>query len=287
MRVAAAVILYHPAQNAVANIKTYYDYIEKVYVFDNTEDASAVKDDLLRLPKVEYYHNHKNEGIARRLNDAAEKALANQFDWLLTMDQDTSFANDTIKHYFNCFYSYHGKEHVAMFGTKYHRINKPSSNECVATDIHELITSASLLNLALYKTIGRFDEALFIDSVDHDYCIRAKLAGFALIEFSNIHTLHEVGRQVYKSSIKTLFTVKKKKEIHSPLRCYYMYRNLLYLEQKHKHAAATMKVIRNVVVSQLKACIFYGEHPLKVLRYVAAAYNDYKHMRMGKNEKLS
>ncbi len=283
MRIAAVVILYYPDEYVVSNIKTYCDHIEKIIVFDNTETEPLLKEELLKLPKVEFYHDYKNEGIAKRLNAGAAMAIEQQFDWLLTMDQVSKFSEEAVKNYFRCFNQYKNKENVAIFGSRYDRIEKASLEECKPTEIHELITSGSLLNLNSYKIIGSFDEALFIDSVDHDYCIRAKLKGFSLIEFSNIYTLHQVGRLVYKSSIKTLFLVKKKKEIHSPLRCYYMYRNLLYLEKKHKDATGTMmKTVRKIVITQIKACIFYGRDTCKIIRYLFAAYSDFKMMKMGK-----
>ncbi len=286
MRIAAVVILYHPDHSVVSNIKTYYDYIEKIMVFDNTETEPLLKEELLKFQRIEYYHDYKNEGIAKRLNAGAAMSIEQQFDWLLTMDQDSKFSVEAIKNYFRCFGQYENKENVAVFGTRYTRMKKASPEECKPTEIHELITSASLLNLKLYKTIGSFDEALFIDSVDHDYCIRARLKGFSLIKFSNIHILHEVGKQVYKSSVKTLFIFKKKKEIHSPLRCYYMYRNLLYLEKKHKDTTGTiMKTVRKIVINQIKACIFYGRDSWKIIRYLFAAYNDFKMMKMGKFKK--
>lgn len=209
MRIAAVVILYHPDESVVSNITTYQDYVDKIMVFDNTETEPLFKDELLAFPKVEFNHNYENEGIAKRLNAGAEKAIQEGFDWLLMMDQDSNFSKEAIKNYFNCFHQYENKEKIAVFGTRYYRIEKASSEHCKPTDIHELITSGSLLNLQLSKIIGSFDEALFIDSVDHDYCIRAKLKGFSLIEFSNIYTRHEIGTQVYKSSIKTLFLFKQ------------------------------------------------------------------------------
>ncbi|WP_018616038.1 glycosyltransferase family 2 protein [Segetibacter koreensis] len=283
MKIAAVVILYHPPETVISNINSYYNYVDKVFVFDNTETEPIFKEQLLKLAKVEYYSNGRNEGIAKRLNKGAAKAIEQQFDWILTMDQDSVFAENAINNYMNCFYHYKNKENTAMFGTRYSRIKNESSPLCKATEIHELITSGTLVNLEAFEKIGCFDEALFIDSVDHDYCIRAKLNGFSIIEFSNIFTLQEVGKEVYTSSIKTLFLYKKKKAIHSPLRCYYMFRNLLYLERKFKgQKADLLKSVRSTVIDQIKACIFYGRDTIKIFKYLIIAYHDFKERKMGK-----
>lgn len=284
MKVAAVVILYHPPENVVSNIYTYYSYVDKLFIFDNTEtESSAVKQALLKLPKVEFFQDFKNEGIAKRLNSGAEKALYEHYDWLLTMDQDTNFSESAISNYLSCFHRYEDKANVAMFGTRYSRTAFASSGKCAPAAIHELITSGMLLNLSLFKKLGNFDEALFIDSVDHDYCLRAKAAGFAIIEFSNIYILHKVGEQVHRSSVKTLYLQKRTKEIHSPLRCYYMYRNMLYLEKKYKDVNPSyIKILRKTVANHIKACFFYGRREWKIIKYLVAAYKDFKNGKMGK-----
>ncbi len=286
MKIAAVVILYHPDPDFITNLKTYYNYVAKVFVFDNTETESAVKEELKQLPKVEFFHDYNNDGIAKRLNSGADKAIHEQFDWMLTMDQDSYFSEKAICNYFNCFDKYEPKQNVAMFGTRYGRLKKHSSEICTSTEIHELITSGTLINLIRFKNLGNFDEALFIDSVDHDYCIRAKIGGFSLIEFSNIYLSHELGRQVNRSSIKTLFLAKKRKSIHSPLRCYYMYRNLLYLEKKYEGVKIPLlKSVRATAISNIKNSIFYGRDTMKTIKYLIAARNDYKKMKMGEVEK--
>jgi rhamnosyltransferase len=285
MRIAAVVILFHPPQSFISNLNSYYDYLDRIFVFDNTEADPLLKDVLQQLPKVEYYHDNNNEGIAKRLNAGAEKAMQQGFSWMLTMDQDSFFAG-TMGDYLNCFHEFRDKENVALFGTKYGRSTLDVSRKCLPAEIHELITSGTLVNLSLFKEIGKFDEALFIDSVDHDYCIRAKSFGYSLTRFSNICLSHELGKKVYASSIKTLFLIKKEKAIHSPLRCYYMYRNLLYLEKKYAGVdVSLLKSVRKTAISNIKNSFFYGRQPIKIIRYLLAARSDHKKMKMGKIEK--
>jgi len=287
MKIAATVILYHPTDEVVENIKTYYDHVEKIYVFDNTESPSPVKEKLAAFPKIEFYQDLKNEGISKRLNQGCTKAIADGFDWALTMDQDTTFSAENIQYYFNCIDHYSKKDQVAMFGTKYGRNDEPSFPECKAKETDALITSGSMLNLKLFSIIGDFDENLFIDSVDHEYCVRAATKGYQIIEMENIYLKHHIGQEVYRSSIKTLFLIKKKKELHSPLRCYYMYRNMLYLEDKYKHTdVAFTRLLRGYVTSYIKKYILYGRNTIKTLKYVALAKNDFKTGNMGKIKRL-
>ena len=283
MKIAAVVILYHPAKDAILNIKTYYEWVDKIFVFDNSETESAIKDDLTKLSKVEFHQNFINEGIARRLNEACRKAIDEKFDWLLTMDQDSNFSNEAIRYYMNCFRTYTEKEKVAMFGTNRSREIIPNTAECQPKEIQDLITSGSLLNLSLFNEIGGFDELLFIDLVDNEYCARAKMKGFSIILFSNINLFHELGKQVKNASIKTLFLVKKKKEVHSPLRCYYMYRNLLYIENKYKEQnEGFTKKLRKDIIARIKICVLYGGEAKSIFKHLKIAKADFRNNRMGK-----
>lgn len=283
MKIAAAVILYHPAKDAISSIQSYYDHVDKVFVFDNTETNSTIKYDLVKLSKVEFHQDYKNDGVAKRLNEASRMAIDEKFDWLLTMDQDTSFTSDAISNYINCFQRYEGKEKVAMFGTRFSRKEAQTTNDCSSIKAGKLITSGSLVNLSLFETIGEFDERLFIDAVDYDYCFRAQIAGFPIMQFSNIYTLHAVGNEVYRSSVKTLFLAKKKKEIHSGLRCYYMYRNMLYLNEKYKgEDKIYSKQIRDYVRSRIKVSLLYGRSTWNIVKYLQLAKNDFENNRMGK-----
>jgi rhamnosyltransferase len=283
MKIAAVVILYYPPQDVLSNIKSYYNQVDKIYVFDNTDKETYIKEALIQLPKVEFYHDYKNEGISKRLNSAAKLAIENNYNWLLTMDQDTCFSNEAIESYFKCFNDYPHKELVSMFGTEYTNKKSLVLPKCQPEEAENLITSGMLLNLNLFTKIGLFDEKLFIDSVDHDYCIRAKLLGFLTIKFANIRIQHNLGEEVFRSSIKSLFLIRKKKVIHSPLRCYYMYRNMLYLEKKFKGTDVYLSYnLRKIVTGNLKASIFYGGKMAKVLKYLFLAKKDFKNDRMGK-----
>lgn len=283
MKIAAVVILYHPEENFISNLKTYYDAIDKIFVFDNSETESSVKHNLLSLSKVDFFQNFKNEGIAKRLNEGAEICIQQGFEWMLTMDQDSFFSDGSIKYYFNCIDNYEEKSNVAMFGTNYGSLQKSSEEKCAATEKYQLITSGALVNLDIFKKIGGFDEALFIDLVDHDYTIRAKLCGYFLIQFSNIYMKHQIGKVVNRSSIKSLFLIKKKKIIHIPLRCYYVYRNQLYLQKKFKdHPTKLLTEVRKTAISNILNCIFYGRNTAKILQYIIAAKRDFKKNKMGK-----
>ncbi len=286
MKIAAVVILYHPSIDIISNIQSYYNYVEEVFVFDNSETKLFEQDRFSTLSKIQYYHDFQNKGIAIRLNTACELAMKDGYQWLLTMDQDTSFSEEAIKNYLKCFEDFEGKDKVAGFGTNFKKEKVTTIASCQSKNVDRLITSGMLLNLSLYNKIGDFDESLFIDLVDNDYCIAAKKLGYSLIEFSHIYITHNLGREVYRSSIKSLFLIKKNKIIHSPLRCYYMYRNMLYIKEKYKGSNIWLaENIKSSVISHIRVCILYGRQTLAIVKYLFIAGKDFRNKKMGKIEK--
>lgn len=283
MNIAAIVILYNPERDTLANIASYLPFIGKLYIFDNSENRSFSPDELPFPEKIEYVHNGINMGIAARLNEGMKKAIAAGYERVLTMDQDSYFEDGIMERYLECLREYISKETVALFGPLYGRQQKNLSPGCKPIQIHELITSGTILHVELYRKVGEFDEELFIDSVDHDYCIRCKQQGFLLIQFDNIFLTHSLGNKVNASSIKTLFLVKKQKFLHNPTRCYYMYRNLLYLEKKFKGQPADLLVsVRSTAISNIKNALFYGRNSFKIFRSLLEARKDFKQGKMGK-----
>ena len=94
MKLSGTVIWYNPSNDSVINLRTYFPYVEKLYIVDNSEqDNSKLLTEDIRT-KIEYIPNFQNLGIARALNIGCERAVNDKFEWILTMDQDSKFNNN-------------------------------------------------------------------------------------------------------------------------------------------------------------------------------------------------
>jgi len=243
---AACVILYNPKKEDIANILTYVNKVKKVYVFDNTEGKS--NENLFQnFENVSYYWDNENKGIAIRLNEGCKKAIADNFDYLLTMDQDSSFIEENIDQYFNAILNFEEKEKVAVYGLEY-AANDSNDTTPEYNEVDHLITSASIVNLKLYHEIGGFDENLFIDGVDIEYCYSALSKGFKNIKFGRIFFNHTLGIRTKRGSVFTLYLFKKYVAVHSSLRVYYMHRNMHYI--KNKYGKLLPEIIHKFVKNQ-------------------------------------
>ena len=103
-------------------------------------------------------------------------------------------------------------------------------------------TSGCLTNLNIWKDIGGFDERMFIDCVDFDYCTRVLKAKKRIIRVNRAVLHHRLGKAKevkFFVFFGKLFGIEKLAKSfytynHSPLRTYYYARNIRYYFYKHK-----------------------------------------------------
>jgi rhamnosyltransferase len=263
-KIAAIVVLYNPnTKETIKNIHSYAPYLDELIIIDNSSiENIEIKNTLEERYKVSYIFNNANLGIATALNIGCQKAIELGCLWTLTMDQDSKFIN--FQFYKTSFLPFYNKNSIAIVSAsaicltdytyslskffsedflklkaKETLINyalESSNANYVETDF--VITSGSFLNLSLFEKINKFDDKLFIDEVDYDYCARALLLNLKILNFENIKFFHELG--YYKDGIPQ----------HNYIRKYYMTRNLLYMSKKYgkqfsKYSRKnTMKFIR-------------------------------------------
>lgn len=285
MKIAATVILYHPDENVVRNIKSYLQSVEKLYIIDNTENpVIKITEGIKQLSNTVYLHDGENKGIAARLNQASDLAMKDGYEWLLTMDQDSFFQNEILLNYLDCFTTFDKKENVGMFGISYYE-KSTETNACNALAVNHLITSGSLLNLKLFPGIGGFDEKLFIDDVDFEYCLRSVSLGFGIIRFTNIFLDHHLGEVFDHRSLKNNKLTSR--TLHTPVRLYYMTRNFLFVQSKYRSAFNEDIIYkRKALLNRFKNNILYNKKRFAVIKYIIKGVWDYRNHKMGKERSL-
>jgi len=264
MNIAGVVILYHPDIKQLSeNINTYVLGLKQLYIYDNSEiQTPGIEAALNNLhPCIKYQFFNNNEGIAKRLNQAVEAAMQTQYDYFLTMDQDSSFKPGDFEKYKSLIQKEEYTK-VAQFGINCQPQITMSSEQ--PQEALTLITSGSILNLSLIKKVGDFNEDLFIDFVDAEFSYRVVQHGLINLMFSNIQLNHALGNLVSGRSVLTF--KKSLRIIHAPIRTFYITRNGLFLLFKHKGLSEEMKkdVIRCMKI--LKNDLIY--HPQLTQVYI-------------------
>lgn len=236
MKLTACVVLYNPENEVFANIVTYGNFLDKLIVVDNSETKNLNLIFLLKehyKEKLIYIDNNSNLGIATALNIACDKALFLNFDWILTMDQDSAFIN--FEYYIECLKNIQKEENVALLAANTTRNTKEVFSQNSTFEYEEkfsVITSANIINLKYFNKIGRFNDKLFIDLVDHEFCLRINIAKLRILYFKDVLVEHALGEVHLRSNF---FTGKKRyKTEHNAQRAYYIARNYLYVSQKYR-----------------------------------------------------
>ena len=287
LKLAGVVILYHPdVAKTLENMASYAHQLDKLYILDNSEPACFAGTDAfahLNVP-IEYIATGVNEGISKRLNQAAHKAIAEGYQYLLTMDQDSCFELGALEKFIKLV-----KDHlliveekgpkIAQFGVNSDPKHIVISEKPLITN--NLITSGTILNLSIFQTVGDFDENLFIDFVDVEYSLRAAFQGYQNIIFPNVIMQHSLGFLKMGRSFKTF--KKTPRILHAPIRVYYIVRNGWYLLFKVKqiHKEERKAILKNHI-KLLKNDFLYNDELAKVYGYALLGTFHFLINKMGK-----
>lgn len=91
------------------------------------------------------------------------------------------------------------------------------------------ITSGSMIDLKVWKTIGEFWNELFIEGIDDEYCLRLNTNGYRVMIDGRAKLYQQYGEQKH---IKK-YGVNWYPTFHSPLRLEYMYRNKILIMKRY------------------------------------------------------
>jgi rhamnosyltransferase len=266
---AGCIILYNPTEAVIENIESYVAFLDVLYVIDNSEspDSDIVKKIKLSGSKIKYIAERTNIGVASALNLGAKLASECNYHWLLTMDQDSSFSGTL---FFELWRKYiiQNKETglvAASYTAEYDRWQKKISAQF--NEIHFAVTSGNIINLHAWEDVGGYEDKLFIDEVDHDYCLKLRRNGFKILISKEVLMEHIIG-EIYDQGDNKL---KKKGRftLHNPLRYYYMSRNVLFLCKKYffvdfKFVLARAYYLLKVLV---KIILFYPDKKVYLSRF--------------------
>jgi len=115
---------------------------------------------------------------------------------------------------------------VRLCGLWRHILTHADSNLSVsACRCSFLITSGTLLRREVFERVGSFDESLFIDNVDIEWCCRAASLGYFCYGGIEARMQHALGDRTMQNPILNNLI----HAIHNPIRIYYITRNRLLL----------------------------------------------------------
>jgi len=236
-RAGIVIVFYRPNQECVARANRLARMWPCVVV-DNSEERVTASERGLNC-NVEYLANGANLGIATALNQGVDRLIAKGLTCALLFDQDSEPSATLLAELPRTLATERARDaRVAIVGPAYEdarlggvapfvrfgflKLQRivPAGRQPVEVDF--LITSGSCVNLMVWHSVGPMEDALFIDFVDLEWCIRAKSKGFLLLGAPALHLAHELGGEPVRVFGRTY-------PGHGPVRHYYLFRNAVAL----------------------------------------------------------
>ena len=205
LKVCGLVITFYPNSEHQNNILKISRQCEKLIVYDNTDSNNEINFELLEQKKnIIIIRNNENKGISKGLNFGIKFAENNKFDWLATFDQDSNVINDNMISEMLATYNEYKQKYskdVIIIAPDYidqsayysSKILKSNINIDIS-EISVLITSGNLINMENINKVGYFDENLFIDFIDNEFCLRAALKNLKILKINRCTMFHSLGK---------------------------------------------------------------------------------------------
>lgn len=226
----AGIVSYNPEITRLEqNIKAIIGQVEKVVIFDN---GSINQKEVYRLSneKTVILSSEKNLGIAAALNYLMKYCEDNNILWMLSLDQDSICPSNYVIDMMP-YLSLDKKIGIVApvindrnIGIVGHLPKEKYMN------VNTCITSGAFVRVDIWKCVNGYDEYMFIDSVDFEFCYKVRKLGYKIIQIRDVQLVHELGNS---KKCKFLFW-KISINGHSAFRKYYISRNNIYYPLKHK-----------------------------------------------------
>ena len=199
-RVAAALIAQNPDDGLGASLDAIAPQVERVVVLDNGSDAQGRE----RIAGLVAGHANaalvrveEDVGLAGGLNRAIRDLHFLGFAWCVTLEQHSLPAPDMVARMLD--HVRHSAEAgvIAVVAPNFADATRPDGRrrwlslkrvrplgfrqgECDGESITEVValTTGCLTHIGTWWGLGGFDESLFVDYVDTDYCLRVTAAGY-------------------------------------------------------------------------------------------------------------
>lgn len=243
----AIVVTFFPDGRVTARLSAIRREVQRLVIVDNGSPAEVVGAlnvwaDANGATVVSF---GENRGLATALNQGMEWCEGAGCEWAITFDQDSTPLPGFAAAAMATVRAAIAPEQVAVVGARtsdestgredrwlrpawYGFRRLPCGREDLA-DVTFVITSGALTRVSAWRALGGFDDGLFIDYIDHDFCLRARRRGWRTMISAGARLQHNLGarRNVMVAGRKMCPT------FHSATRHYYIARNRVLMWRRH------------------------------------------------------
>ncbi len=281
-RVLACIVAFHPRLDSLsALIDRLRADADQVLVIDNGHTLDPHDARWAGHANVLWRQPGHNLGVAAALNVAVAHAEDHGFDWLHTFDQDSmppagltgrlvevarasgpgmaAFGPVLVD-------ADTGRQFPSMLPMRWYRRKVMlAPQERVVVD--HLITSGCLFAVPALRRVGLFNEDLFIDYVDVEWCLRARRAGLSVLQVGAERMAHSIGNG-------SIGVFGNRLAVHAPLRTYYQARNGAWLARQRALPLPWRLNDALRSLQKLVLLLLLGQHKAERLRQILRGLRD-------------
>jgi len=220
------VVTYNSGRAYIANFTAIKNQVDKIIIIDNGSDEDT-KSSLKNLErenkdKLEVIYNPENLGLAKAQNSGIKRALAEGYDWIMLLDDDSTATRDIVLEMMKSYFANPIKNRIGIIApyieeqsvakTQYGLVQCggmffkkiPVKNIVYVNRILYAIASGSLIKRQVLEEIGVMREDFFIDFIDLEYGSRAISGGWKIMIAGKAILKHRIGNR----TVHDLFGLK-------------------------------------------------------------------------------
>ena len=193
--VCGVVVTFRPRLEDLENLVKLRPQVQGLVVVDN--GSSGEKRTLLRSAAQQWdftlIENEANLGIATALNMGVKWAQSKGHKWVALFDQDSTPPPGFIDTMLRAYEASSRRDRIALIVPRYIDSRRGVPLPAIYAEdgsLRAAMTSGSLIPISIISKEGWFEDQLFIDGVDSEYCLRLQSSGYSLEECTEAFLLH-------------------------------------------------------------------------------------------------
>lgn len=273
MKIAAVIVTYNPEPQILKkNILSIINQVNELYIYDNHSLNIDDIENLIQAFDIQIFKNKTNKGISFALNFMFNYVYDKDIDWIITLDQDSISPKNMIKEFKKYIFDNTVGIICPHIVDRNGNLEKEISNSRIEY-IDKCITSGSMNRVASWKKIGGFDNNLFIDEVDTDYCMNLSKHGYKILRVDSVHLSHAIGQiSTHKFLFWKVYTMN-----HNAQRKYYIARNIIYIARKYDKSKllALLRVVKQIILVTL-----FEKNKIPKVKKILSGFKDGNRIRI-------
>ena len=197
----AIIIAYNPEIERITdNVRAVAGQVERVVVYDNCSRNREEVAGLEGIANSSVIFNEVNSGLPVSLNAGCRLALESGARYALLLDQDSIVSDGMVASLLCCMQPGVGIASPQIVDRNKREGFAPSE---AVVPIKRVITSGALVSLEAWEDVGGFDERIFVDWADYEFCANMREHGYEIVRDNRTMILHEMGRREYAFTLPT------------------------------------------------------------------------------------